>query len=83
MPRRRVPGAPSSGTPRKSQVNFRVGTVWGWGKFLWVLGQSGQYSGKIRFIDKLEYKTRVVAMFLNVVRTHGKLSPKSNLRDGT
>ena len=28
-PRRRVPGAPSSGTPRESQANFRVGTVWG------------------------------------------------------
>ena len=27
--RRRVSGAPSSGTPRKSQVNLRVGTVWG------------------------------------------------------
>ena len=31
-PRRRVPGAPSSGTPRKDQANFRVGTVWGLGK---------------------------------------------------
>ena len=27
--RRRVPGSPSSGTPRESQANFRVGTVWG------------------------------------------------------
>ena len=26
--RRRVPGAPSSGKPRESQVNFRVGTIW-------------------------------------------------------
>ena len=28
-PRRRVSGASSSGTPRESQANFRVGTVWG------------------------------------------------------
>ena len=27
--RRRVPGSPSSGTPRESQANFRVGTVLG------------------------------------------------------
>ena len=27
--RRRVSGARSSGTPRESQANFRVGTVWG------------------------------------------------------
>ena len=27
--RRRVSGTPSSGTPRESQANFRVGTVWG------------------------------------------------------
>ena len=27
--RRRVSGAPSCGTPRESQANFRVGTVWG------------------------------------------------------
>ena len=27
--RRRAPGASSSGTPRESQANFRVGTVWG------------------------------------------------------
>ena len=27
--RRRVPGASSSGTPRESQANFRVVTVWG------------------------------------------------------
>ena len=27
--RRRVPGSPSSGTPRVSQANFRVGTVRG------------------------------------------------------
>ena len=34
-------GAPSSGTPRESQAKFRDGTVW-----------AGQYSGKIRFIEK-------------------------------
>ena len=28
-PSRRVPGAPSSGTPWESHTNFRVGTVWG------------------------------------------------------
>ena len=28
-PRKRVQGAPSRGTPRESQANFRVGTVWG------------------------------------------------------
>ena len=26
---RSMPGAPSSGTPRKSQAKFRDGTVWG------------------------------------------------------
>ena len=28
-PRKRVQGAPSRGTLRESQANFRVGTVWG------------------------------------------------------
>ena len=28
-PKRRVPGVPSSDTPRESQVRLRVGTVWG------------------------------------------------------
>ena len=27
--RRLVSGAPSSGTPRESQANFRIGTMWG------------------------------------------------------
>ena len=39
-------------------------------RFLWVLGPRGQYSGKIRFIEKPEYKTgRGVTMWLNVVLT--------------
>ena len=45
-------GAPSSDTPRESQANFRVETVWDCRRVLWVPGPRGQYSGKIRFIEK-------------------------------
>ena len=43
------PGAPSSGTPRESQAKFRDGYC---RRVLWVPGLAGQYSGKIRFIEK-------------------------------
>ena len=47
--------------------------------------QASRVSIREKFVlsRNLEYKTRVVAMFLNVVRTPGKPTPKSNLRDGT
>ena len=43
-------GAPSSGTPRDSQANFRDVTVCR--RVLWEPGPWGQYSGKIRFMEK-------------------------------
>ena len=50
---------------------------------LGVPGPRGQYSGKIRFIEKRGYKTRGVARLLNIVLTPGKPTLKSNFRDGT
>ena len=46
-------GAPSSGTPRESQAKFRDETCGDCRRVLQVLGPRGQYSGKIRFIEKL------------------------------
>ena len=50
--RRAVPGPPSSGTYRESQVMFRDWTVWYCRTVLWVSDPRGQYSGKFRFIEK-------------------------------
>ena len=49
--RRPVPGAPSSGTSRESQANFRTQPCGDCRRVLWVPGPWGQYSGKIRFIE--------------------------------
>ena len=38
-------------------------------RVLWALGPRGQYSGKVRFIEKPGYKARGIAMWLNVVLT--------------
>ena len=53
---------------RESQTKFRGVTVWGLcRRVLWVPDPQGQYSGIIRFIEKLGYKTSGVAMWLNIV----------------
>ena len=52
-------------------------------RVLWVPGPRGQYSGKIRFIEKRGYKPRGVVKLLNIVLTPGKPTLKSNFRDGT
>ena len=36
----------------RARQTLESGLCWDWGKVLWVPGQSGQYSGKIRFIEK-------------------------------
>ena len=50
--RRPVPGAPSSGTSRESQAVFGTGPCGYCRRVLLVPGLRGQYSGKIRFIEK-------------------------------
>ena len=48
-----MPGAPSSGMPRESQTNFKVGTVWVLKKPSVGTGPVGSVFGeKIRFIGK-------------------------------
>ena len=48
-----MPGAPSSGMPRESQANFKVGTVWVLKKRPVGTGPVGSVFGeKIRFIGK-------------------------------
>ena len=46
-------------------------------------GPRGQYSGKIRFIEKRGVQDAGVAMLLNIVLIPSKPTPKSNFRDGT
>ena len=46
-------------------------------------GPRGQYSGKFVLSRNMGYKTRGVAMLLNIVLTPGKPTPKTNFRDGT
>ena len=79
-----MPGAPSSGMPRESQANFKVGTVWVLKKRPVGTGPVGSVSGK-KFVlsGNVGYKTRAVTMLLNVVLTPGKPILKSNFRDGT
>ena len=81
--RRRVSGAPSSGTSRESQANFsrdRVAIVEGsWG--YWARGVS--IREKFVLSRNVGYKTRRVAKLLNIVLTLGKPTLKSNFRDGT
>ena len=36
----------------RARQTLESGLCWDWGRVLWVPGQSGQYSGKIRFIEK-------------------------------
>ena len=50
---------------------------------LLVPGPRGQYSGKIRFIEKRGVQVEGVAKLLNIVLTPGKPTLKSNFRDGT
>ena len=76
-------GASTSGTPRESQANFRVGTVWYCRRVLWKPGPRSQYSETIRFIEKhgiQEEGGRNVAQYS---LTPGKPTPKSNFRDRT
>ena len=47
-----MPGAPSSGMPRERQANSGTGPCGDCRRALVVLGPRGQYSGKIRFIEK-------------------------------
>ena len=49
-------------------------------RFLWVPGPWSQYSGKIRFIEKLEVQDEGVAMLLNIVLTPGKPTPEVKLQ---
>ena len=75
-----MPGAPSSGTHRKNQENFSVGIVEGTCGY-----RTSGVSVREKFVlsRHMGYKTMVVAMLLNVVRTPGKPTPKSIFRDGT
>ena len=52
-------------------------------RVLWVPGRRGQYSGKIRFIEKRWVQNEGVAKLLNIVLTPGKPTLKSNFRDRT
>ena len=69
--RRPVPGAHSSGMPRESQAKIRERAVWSCRRVLWLPGPRGQYSGKIRFIEKSWVQDEGVATWLNVVLTRG------------
>ena len=42
----------SSGTLQENRANFRDNPCCDCKRFLWVPGPRGQYSGKIRFIEK-------------------------------
>ena len=70
-----MPGAPSSGTPRESQENFRAGT--GTGPVGLVFGENSFYR------ETWGTRRGRVTMLINVFLTPGKPIPKSNFRDGT
>ena len=78
-----MPGAPTRGTPRESQVNFSREPVG-------IVELSHGYrtrgvsiQGKFVLSGNVGYMTRGVGMLLNVVLIPGKLTPKSIFRDGT
>ena len=48
-------------------------------KILWAPGPRGQYSGKIRFIEKSGVQDEGVAMWLNVVLTPRVAYPEVNV----
>ena len=83
--RRPVPGAPRSGTPLERQAKYRDVTVWKLcRRVLWVPGPLGKYSAIIVLSRNLAYKTRGVAMWLNVVlndRRVAYLEVKVQVRD--
>ena len=81
--RRSVPGAPSIGTSRESQANFKDGAVWGCRKVQWVPGPRGQYSGKIRFVEKSGLQDEGLAMWLNVILTPPPRSLPRSQTSGT
>ena len=49
-------------------------------RVLWVPDPWSQYSGKIRFIENMGYKTRGVAMFLKIVLTPRQAYPEVKLQ---
>ena len=66
---------------RRARQTSESGPVGDCRRVLWVPAPRGQYSGKIRFIDKSWVQDEGFAMLLNIVLTPNKPTPKSNFRD--
>ena len=54
---------------RRARQSLGTGPCLDCGRFLWIAGPRGQFSEKIRFIDKFFVRDEGVATWLNVVLT--------------
>ena len=76
----RVP--PAAARHGRARQSSEMGPCGDCRRVLWVPDPWGQYSGKIRFIEEPEVKTRGVDLWLNVVLTRGWPTPKSKFKYG-